>query len=243
MSAYKRFIFASDIHGKHKDNRSCEVVFKFSEIWKPEVRICGGDLWDFTPLRKGASANEQAESLLDDFDAGKEWFESFKTTHLILGNHDQRIFDLAEHGTGAGKDLAVTKVREIEAMTKSAHCQVFPYHKRKGVLRIGKLKALHGFFAGLTAARQMALVYGSCIFGHVHAIDEHSIAGLEHRVARSAGCLCSLDLDYAARTPSTLRQSNGFIYGVINKTTGTYNTWQAKKIDGHWLIPSDIVEL
>ena len=84
---------------------------------------------------------------------------------------------------------------------------------------------------------------GSTLFGHCHTIDEHSIPGLERRVARASGALCQLDMDYNSRMPVTLRHANGWAFGVINKTTGKYHSWQAERVDGKWIIPSDIIEL
>lgn len=242
MSNYRRFLAGFDVHGGQQDADANRVFFKFAETWQADYRICGGDLWDFSPLRKGASADEQRESLSDDFKEGCKWFNRFKPTHFLRGNHDERIYDLAKHGCGVAADFASDKVGEIESMVRFHKTKMLPYHKA-AILRLGRMKMLHGFFCGVNAARQHALVYGSCVFGHVHTIDEHSIPGLERRVARSAGCLCSTDLEYSSRQPNTLRQANGFAYGVINSSTGNYHCWQAEKIDGHWLIPSDIVEL
>ena len=48
--------------------------------------------------------------------------------------------------------------------------------------------------------------------------------------------------DYNARQPNTLRQANGFAYGVIHEKTGNFHCWQAEQIGGKWFLPSDIVE-
>jgi hypothetical protein len=243
MSDFKKFLGAWDIHGNHQDPTSNKVLFKFLQIWKPDIRICGGDLWDFSPLRKGASEDEKRLSMKSDLKAGKDWFNKFKPTHFLRGNHDQRLWDLRDYGTGVAADFAYDGVAEIERMVKVHKCRMYPYHKRDGILRIGSLKALHGFYCGVYAARQHALTYGSCLFGHVHTIDEHSIPGLERRVARAIGCLCKTDMDYNSRMPNTLRQANGFPFGIIHKKSGRYYTWQAEEIDGRWIIPSDFTEL
>ena len=155
----------------------------------------------------------------------------------------ERLWELAAADKGVESDYAYQGVHEIETLVERLKCKLYPYHKIKGVARLGShLKIVHGMHSGVYAARQTALVYGSVLFGHVHCVDEHSIPGLDRRVARCCGCLCSLDMDYAARTPSTLRQANGFAYGVIHKKTGIYHVWTAESINGQWLIPSDVVE-
>lgn len=154
----------------------------------------------------------------------------------------ERLWELAEADRGVESDYAYQGVREIETFTERIKCKVYPYHKTKGVVRLGStLKVMHGFASGVYAARQTALVYHSVLFGHIHVVDECSIPGLERRVARCCGCLCNLDMDYAARTPSTLRQAHGFAYGVISKRTGNYHVWIAERIGKEWVIPSDIV--
>ena len=48
-----------DVHGDQQDKKACEVFFKFAKDWKPEIRVMGGDLFDFRPLRKKASEDER----------------------------------------------------------------------------------------------------------------------------------------------------------------------------------------
>ena len=50
-------------------------------------------------------------------------------------------------------------------------------------------------------------------------------------------------MDYNSRMPNTLRQSHGWAYGVLNRATGAYHVWQAEKIDGQWILPTDTVTL
>lgn len=239
---YRRFQVGFDLHGDQQDEKAVEVFFKFAEIWKPDIRVCGGDLFDLRPLRKGASEDEKRESIRADINAGKKWLERFKATHYLRGNHCERLWDLARNGVGLTADLAHDGTGEVQSLLDSLDCKMLPYDKRLGVLRLGHLKIIHGFACGIYAARQTALVYGSTLFGHVHTIDEHSIPGLERRVARACGCLCLLSMDYNSRQPNTLRQAHGFPYGVVDTETGNYHIWQAEEVDGKWMLPTDFAE-
>jgi hypothetical protein len=136
------------------------------------------------------------------------------------------------------RDAAQQGLEAIQTHCNKYDTNIYPYDRRTGILRIGHLKVLHGFYAGLTAAKQHAQVYGSCLFGHVHDIQEHCIPRLERTVARSIGCLCRLDMEYAAATPSSLRHAHGFAYGVVNEKTGDYFVVQAEEINGTWFTPS-----
>jgi hypothetical protein len=150
---------------------------------------------------------------------------------------------MAARKKGIESDYALKGIVEILTMAAKMNFKLLPYHNREGVYRLGSLKMLHGFNAGVYAARQTALTFGSSLFGHVHCIDEHSIPGLERRVARSVGCLCKLSMEYNSRTPSALRHSHGFAFGVVNERTGNFFTWQAEEVDGRWIIPTDFIEL
>jgi hypothetical protein len=241
--SWTRFLAVFDNHGDKANKSAVEKALKFSGTWKPQIRIHGGDNWNFVPLRRKATEDERHQSLKEDFEAGMHFLDRYKPTHFLRGNHDERLWELAERGQGIEADYALKGIAEIEAELKAIKCAMLPYHKRLGLLRLGHLKILHGFACGVYAARQTALVYGSTLFGHIHAIDEHAIPGLDRRVSRACGCLCELDMDYNARQPNTLRQAHGFAYGVVDMKAGNYHVWVAEEVGGKWVLPSDVVEL
>lgn len=240
---FKRFIFASDLHGDMQEPAAVEALQSFTKTWMPHYRIFGGDLFDFRGLRKGASAEERAESMRFDVDAGLRFLTAWQPHSLLLGNHDDRLYSLAERGQGVEADYAQKGVQDIQARCAKIKCKILPYHKRDGILKLGDLKLLHGFHAGITASRQHALTYGGCLTGHTHTVDESRVAGLERRTARSVGALCKLDMPYNAKMTGSLRHSHGFAYGVVNENSGSYHVWQAEKIDNLWLLPSDLTKL
>lgn len=240
---WKKFVAGFDVHGDQQDSKANEAFFKFVKHWRPEIRVCGGDVWDFRPLRGKANEDERRESMSADYIAGVRWLQQFKPTHYLRGNHCERLWELAAAGRGPVSDYALSGVVEITELAKKMRCQMLPYNKRTGVLRLGHLKIVHGYACGVYASRTHALAYGSVLFGHTHSIDEHAIAGLERRVARNCGCLCRLDMDYNARQLGTLKQAHGWAYGVLNEKTGSYHAWQAEEIDGRWILPVETLEL
>lgn len=238
--AWQRFIFASDLHGDAQDAGAVNALFRFMRDFKPRIRICGGDVWDFRALRSKANEEEKRESIRADFDAGLNWLTEFAPTHdLLLGNHDQRLWDKAELRNGPLADYSRELVDRVNGLLGRFRVGFRAYHKRIGVLRLGHLKLLHGFFAGVTAARQHALAYGSCLFGHIHSIDEASIPGMDRRVARACGCLCQLDMDYNRTSVNTLRYANGWAYGVVDDSSGNYVVWQSECVDGKYVVATD----
>jgi hypothetical protein len=233
----KRFVFLTDVHGDMQDAGAVNAALSFARDFRPHYKICGGDVWDFRALRGKASEEEKRESLKEDFDAGMRFLEAFSPTHFLRGNHDERLWDAAARSNGPlsdyARELADRAVRELPG-------EVRPYHKRLGTARIGQLAFLHGYFAGISAARSHAQVYGSCVYGHVHATDSSAAPGIDRRVAYGVGCLCTLDFDYDKKSPGTLRHSQGFAYGVIDDKTGAFSVQQAERVEGKFYVASEI---
>lgn len=238
----QRFVFLTDIHGDRQDAGAVSVALEFIKDFRPSIRVIGGDLWDFRPLRGKASDEERRQSMKEDFTAGKKFFHAVSPTHFLRGNHDERLWDLAGTGSGVMQDYAFEGINEITEMVKKQRCRMLPYNVREGVLQIGHLKMIHGFHCGVHADKQAALVYGSILMGHTHAISAHPIPGIERRMGRVVGCLCDLNMEYEARRPGSLRHAHGFAYGIIDDKTGNFQVYQAECEDGKWLLASDFKE-
>lgn len=224
------------------DDDAAGAFFRHLAAWKPQRRFLLGDAFDFRPLRRKATAEEQREHIGPDIVAGKRFIQRMRPTDYLLGNHEGRLVRLAQEGVGAVGELAQHGLADIEATARAVGATVYPYDKRAGVVAYGKLHLLHGFFVGVTAEQRHANVYGPCLFGHLHRIGEAPVPGLERRSARCIGALCVLDQEYNAHQPSSLAHEQGWCFGICHKKTGEYVTWQARKVDGKWLIPSDIRE-
>lgn len=240
---FSTFVFASDFHGDHHDPAAVKAFYKFCDLWKPKIRVFGGDLWDFRAIRKGASEDEKKDSMLRDYADGRQFLETFRPDFYLRGNHCERLWDLSRADNGVLSDCAIRMANEIESDVKRLKCRMLPYHKREGVLRIGSLKMLHGYATGIYAARKHAMVYGSCLFGHIHSIDHVTLERAEKTMARAVGCLCKLDMTYNRSHVTTLRHAHGWAYGVVNEKTGNFHAWQAEQIGNKFLCATELVEL
>lgn len=243
MSNWKPFVFASDIHGDEQDAGANRAFWRFMDLWKPKIRVLGGDLFDFRALRTKADEDEKRESMRKDFEAGREWLLRFAPQHFLHGNHDERLWYLREKAKGPLSDYAADRIALIDADCTKLKCRQYPYDKKHGIAHIGNLKCLHGYATGIGAARKHVQVYGSCVFGHGHSIQHASIEGVEDRVGRMAGCLCNLDLQYASTKIGALLWRHGWVYGAINERTGNYQAFQAECIEGKYLLAKELVEL
>lgn len=155
--------------------------------------------------------------------------------HVTFTGNCARVDTWAEQKTGIERDFAQNLQQEFAKATKGM--TVYPYCKRNGVHRIGKLAFVHGYSHGIGAARKHALSYGHVVFGHTHAIDTSSVERTDGAVGHNVGALALLDLGYNAATLGTLRQAHGWAYGIISKSTGDYYLCQARKVGGQWITP------
>lgn len=240
----RRFVVAGDVHGDQLDGPTCSALSAFIADYRPEIRVCSGDVFDFRNLRRGASDDEKAHSLEDDWQMGADWLRSFfdggKENHFLRGNHDERLWHFAESATGLLRDYAHDGIKRLGSLAVKCHARMLPYDARLGVLRLGHLNVIHGYFAGLGAARRHAITYRNCIFGHTHGTDSAPVESCDGPAeARGIGCCCKLDMGYNQHQPAKLRHDNAWVYGVLFDD-GTYQLFQAKKINGRFYAAQNV---
>lgn len=233
MSA-KSFSIVSDTHGDEVDPVMEAKFFAWLADYKPKLRIHAGDVFDFRPLRNGASLEDKQESMSSDLEAGisfiKRYFKGGTDKWLLWGNHDDRLFDLANGGDGPLRDHAKALLRDIMAVLKGLGVKTLPYDARNGVLEIGHLKVIHGYHVGVSAAKQHATIYGNVMFGHVHSQDCCPVPAIQGpSLAMGIGCLCKIDMPYNKRQTNKLRHQQGWIYGSLF-SNGQYSAYQAKRV-------------
>jgi hypothetical protein len=213
--APEQFIVAADSHGDCIDAGAAEAFFQFCREYKPKYRIHLGDVWDFRWLRaKASEADQWDDHLQDDIDAGVQFLQRFKPTHVLLGNHDWRVKKATEHPKRSLRKLAECVWGDMQDGIGKA--KVFPYNKRDGVFRLGNLNLVHGYSAGVGALRKHIFTYGRCMMGHIHTSEQVSVERFGGGCGYSVGCLARLELGYNEQQIGCLRQSNGWAHGVIH---------------------------
>jgi predicted phosphodiesterase len=241
----QRFVIVSDNHGDMQDDESVEALFSFIEDFKPTIRIHAGDNWDFRNLRKGASDEEKAGSLEDDWQAGSNFVSRFftggKTNVFLRGNHDERLWSFASNCSGLVRDYARDGIKRVESLMRKHRAKMLPYDSALGIYDLGKLNVLHGYHAGIGAANMHARCYRNCIFGHVHTAETAAIASLEPAEARSNPCLCIRDMDYCNAKTGKLRWAQGWSYGYLF-ADGTYQLFTARRINGSFYAATEVKE-
>ena len=153
----------------------------------------------------------------------------------------ERLWIQEQNLSGLARDYATAGIKKITSILRRAKVRkMLPYDSRLGVLKLGNLKMVHGYAAGVGAASKMARAYGNVIFGHVHTIEVAAVDSDEGpKEARCIGAGCQIDMPYNAHKLAKLRHSNGFAYGYLFDN-GDYQLFQTRKIDGHFYAASDI---
>lgn len=238
------FVIVGDSHGDMIDPVAEKAVMAFIKDFKPKIRIHLGDAFDFRNLRKGASDEEKADSLMDDWDMGstflRQFFDGGNQNYFLRGNHDERLYDLQGSATGVMRDYATDSVKRFEGHIRKCKAKMLPYDSRIGILRLGHLKCIHGYASGKSAAAVHARVYRHCIFGHTHTIESYPVETDEgQKESRGIGALCKIDMPYNSRQTNKLRHNNGWAYGLMFDD-GTYQIWQCNRIGNNFYASTGI---
>lgn len=239
--AIKKFLYCSDSHGDLIHDESRRKLLKFADDWKPHYRIHGGDLWDFAALRGGASPEDKASGVSEDYTAGIGFLSQFKPNYLTLGNHDDRIWQHA----GASRDGILREhcadlVRASENEFKRRKIQWIPYVVGKFLqLPEGGPKFIHGFrSSNVSPAKLHHHDWGSVIHGHVHKPDTYVATHADGGMSMSAACMGDIErMHYADRFSAKMGWRQGWIYGTINDKTGRWHAWHVIKDGNDWISP------
>jgi hypothetical protein len=242
--SWKKFLVASDNHGGLICHDSAKKLMDFAKTWKPHYRIHLGDVWDFAPLRGGASQEEKADGIADDYQQGMEFLDAFKPNYLTLGNHDDRIWLASTRcADGILRERCQDLARASEKEFAKRKIQWIPYHVSR-FLRMpeGGPKLIHGFRSTMYPAKAHSEAWGEVLHGHCHKPDSHVMRNADGGQAMSVGCIGDIEkMTYADRYPAKLGWRNGFLFGMIHTKTGRWNAWHATKEGADWISPHGIL--
>jgi len=231
--ALQTFVVFGDPHGDEICPLMRASLLSFLKAFKPGIVVNAGDNFNFSHIRGKATPAEKNSSSREDWATGKEFFlESMafgKQRFFLRGNHDERLWDVAKTSLDADRrEAAEDGIKTIEQMCARRRTTMFPYHSRNGILDVDGLRVLHGYAAGIGAARKFAQVFGSCAYAHTHTMDSVSVERWpEPGIAYGTGCLMSIEQDYNSRNLGKLRHENGWLYGFVKDGKATY--FQAKQ--------------
>lgn len=246
MATYKTFIAVADSHGSLICPEAAKTVLAFAKTIKATYRIHLGDVWDFAPLRHGASQEERACGITEDYNMGWEFLNEYRPTHLTLGNHDDRIWmNVEKQPDGILRERCEGLAMDAEERLRKMKTVFIPYcvddHLR---MPEGGPKLIHGFRSTMYPAKAHYENWGECLHGHVHKPDDHHARHVDGGKAFSVGCIGDIKkMTYAKRTPARMGWRNGFLYGYLNTKTGAWHAWPVVKEKNatEWISPQGIL--
>jgi len=209
--ALETFVVFGDPHGDKVCQKAKGALLSFLADFKPRILVHGGDNWDFSHIRAKASPKDEDGSAVEDVAAGNEFFLQVmafgKRKFFLRGNHDERLWDIRHNSMKSViRDAADEGIKKIEGLVAQRKVTMLPYHSRDGILEVDGLKVLHGYAAGVGAARRFAQVYGSCAFAHTHSMDVAPVERWpEPSIAYGTGCLMVPEQAYNSRDCGKLR--------------------------------------
>ncbi len=231
VMASKRVLLGGDLHGADVDERVWGLFCAFKKDFRPHRVIAGGDWGNFN-WASAKYADEEGVEAKEEYAQIEKRVEDAGVTDYLAGNHEARVKRI---GGGVKKQLrSLLGVQKNLNLTKRG-IKFFPYHKKKGVLSLGKLKVLHGFWCNQYAARSHADAYGCCVHFHTHRFQTFTPKkAFESHTGFNIGCMCRLDLPYKEEDgPDGWMQ--GFAFAYIHKN-GHFNLYDVRVVGNVFVI-------
>jgi len=227
----------TDTHGDLIDPDGRDAVLRFVDVHEPGVRIHMGDVWDLRALRKNASDEERAEGIRDDIEAGLKFLRAYRPTHLLLGNHDYRLWEKADRcADGTLRDHCRMLIEKIHEELEDIGTVLFPYDVEDGIFYYGDRKFIHGYCHNMHSAHKAGQCYGNVTMGHVHQFQRACPERDDNPEAWTCGHLLDAKrAKYARRRQGTLRWQQGFMYGWKDDNEHV-STYTVEPTGGRWFI-------
>jgi predicted phosphodiesterase len=209
-------MLVTDSHGEGICHKTAKAILNRKRDLKPDIIIHMGDAWDYKSIRRGASPEEKAMSMLDDFDMGCDFllFKGRQKNYFLWGNHDWRLYDVADGSDAPRSDAANMIIDKTNYLFRKFKVKTTPFDARNGVLRLGKLAFIHGYCHAQNAAKQHAETYGGTakiVFaGDLHTDLYWRSISVDPVECYHVPCCTGLDPEYARRHRSKLRHCTGW---------------------------------
>ena len=247
---WKKWVAVGDNHGAMVDDASRRAFLKFVDHWKPDLKVHIGDNFDLPGLRMGISSEDSAaaDDLSEDLFAGFNFMEQFSPHVYMIGNHEDRLWRIAEtHSRGVMRYAAQDVIERIKKQCRRLKIKLYEYNAETGVHRVaeGKLAFAHGYSANMNSVKQHATHFarsgGTVIMGHLHRVEVQTGQRQGGTWGYSIGCLANYsEMRYAKHRLATASWENAWAFGVWKGERVV--TWLARKCGRHWILPTGLEE-
>jgi len=231
-----RVLILSDIHFPYLDNEALSIALNYGRENNCNAIILNGDAMDMYQASRFVK-DPRLRDLAGEIEIVREFLELLYTEfdcpiYYKIGNHEDRWETYLKTQAPALIGIEEFELQHILRFGQYGVNLV----KSKQMIRLGKLRLLHGHefgmsvFSPVNAARGLyTRAKASSAIGHHHVTSEHSEKDLDGEVVTtwSIGCLCGLQPDYLPFN----RWNHGFGFAVIDDNGG-YEFRNLRIIDG-----------
>lgn len=238
LNKAKKVMVLPDIH--FPDNINLKAIEKFMIDYQPDVLIYLGDVLDLRYLSKfdkdnrlilGNKLRKEYNTIMVLMDKHIKLSKADEV-YFIEGNHEFRVRKFLESYPAGVGFIEVPIAMKLEE-------RGIKWVELNDWVRLGKLFFTHGVYYNVYHARKHVDTYQrNMIYGHTHAIQVHSgyhpfDKTLPH-VAKSIGCLCTLNPAYMKNRPN--QWINAFYICEI-EMSGIFSDNIITLVDGSFRIP------
>lgn len=239
---YKRFLALGCSHGTLADPAALRTVLKFKEAWKPHRTFHLGDFTDQTAFRSGAhGTSDETVSIEDDLAHGLNFLRELRPTDVLNGNHEIRLWRMADHYNAIVSDAARRIITDIRGVTDKLKARyVEDYDINKSWITLGNYRMIHGWMYNENSIRDHAESHGNVIMAHLHRTGSATGRRSDHPTAYCVGTLANIPaMSYANTRRSTMAWQHGLVYGEYCDTQCTVWLSQGEwNTPGGWRLPS-----
>ncbi len=213
VQPWRPFLALGCSHGFLIDDKAADAVLTMQERLKPKLTVHLGDAFDTTAFRRGAHGAEASADVGFDMDSGLTFLKRLKPDVYLLGNHEDRIWQLQSDPCAKVKELSSRLVDDIERACRAQKTRVIEYNY-KARYQVADYSFLHGTVFGENCARDAAEMWGNCIFAHAHRAGIGKGRRADNPTGYCVGHLMDVNsATYAKTRRSTLSWSQGFVWG------------------------------
>ena len=204
-------------HGRHIDRRAKSAVIEFRKAWKPDSMVHLGDFMDTAAFRSNSSEQDRGESIGEDVGMGLDFLAELEATHVLCGNHEDRLYKLQHHPNEIVATCAKSVIKEVEESVKKLKAKLYPYIYKQHII-LGSAVFTHGTVFSEHACRDMAEMWAgvgrTVIFGHTHRAGMANGRTVKDSTGINVGTLAAMEnMDYAKTRRATLGWGGGFAWG------------------------------
>jgi hypothetical protein len=201
------------------------AVLAYIDRQSPKIRIHLGDFCDTAAFRSGARGSpDEGDPVGPDIDSGLNFLIEMRATHVLCGNHEDRLWRLRESPNAVVAYAAQKAVQAIEDCCRKIGAQLITYDGVFQSVKFGGTRFMHGTMYGENATRDHAEAFGNVVHAHTHRAALAYARRSDNARGMCVGTMSrKREHGYAKARRATLAWSQAFCYGAVTDNSASLN--------------------